>query len=118
MRGLRLIPGSLLSMAASTLPPSSVTILTVLDSGAGMSHKDLVKMTRLSPFTVRYGLKKLKEQRLVIEKMNMRDMREIIYLNRVLPGSCAGKNHYSGCGDPEEFAPVTGPDKNSQREME
>ena len=31
---------------------------------------------------VRYALKKLKERELIIEKMNMRDMRQIIYQNR------------------------------------
>ncbi len=73
-----------------------MTILSVLDSGIGMSHKDLVKMTRLSPFTVRYGLKKLKEHRLVIEKMNIRDMREILYQNRSESLERTFKNRWEG----------------------
>ncbi len=78
-------------MTILALPPSSVIILKVLDAGTEMSHKDLIKKTRLSPRTVRYGLKKLKERHLVIEKMNMRDLRQIIYQHQVSPGSCAVK---------------------------
>ncbi|MDD1701370.1 MAG: winged helix-turn-helix domain-containing protein [Methanoregula sp.] len=75
-------------MTLVTLPPSSVTILSILDAGE-MSHKDLVKKTRLSPRTVRYGIKRLKEQHLVIEKLNMHDLRQIIYINRMSAASCA-----------------------------
>ncbi|MGA2160630.1 MAG: MarR family transcriptional regulator [Methanoregula sp.] len=70
-------------MTTSPLPRSSETILTILDAGTEMSHKDLVKKTQLSPRTVRYGINKLKERHLVVEKLNMRDLRQIIYLNRV-----------------------------------
>lgn len=89
-------------------------ILTILNSGPGMSHKDLVKITQLSPYTVRYGLKKLKEQRLVIEKMNTRDMREIIYLNRVPPAPDAGRSRDYRSGDAWKFAPGTGMDEKSR----
>ena len=44
-----------------------------------MTHKDIVKKTRCSPRTVRYALRKLKENKLLIEKLNIRDMRQIIY---------------------------------------
>jgi len=74
-------------MSVLALPNSSVTILRALDSGTEMSHKDLVKKTRLSPRTVRYGINKLKERHLVIEKLNMRDLRQIIYRNRIAPDS-------------------------------
>lgn len=47
-----------------------------------MTHKDLVKKTQLVPRTVRYALKKLKEQHLIIEKFNFKDARQIIYQNR------------------------------------
>ena len=69
-------------MYSTTLPPSSKTVLEILDSGGAMTHKDLVEKTRLAPRTVRYALKKLKEKQLIIEKFNFRDARQIIYQQR------------------------------------
>ena len=69
-------------MYQQTLPPSSRTVLEILDTGGAMTHKDLVKKSRLAPRTVRYALKKLKERHLIIEKFNFRDARQIIYQNR------------------------------------
>ena len=48
-----------------------------------MTHKDLVQKTHLAPRTVRYALKKLKEQELLIEKLKMDDLRQIIYQIRL-----------------------------------
>lgn len=64
------------------LPPSSRTVLEILDTGGAMTHKDLVQRSHLAPRTVRYALKKLKERQLIIEKFNFRDARQIIYQNR------------------------------------
>ena len=69
-------------MYSTTLPPSSKTVLEILDAGGAMTHKDLVQKTHLAPRTVRYALKKLKERHLIIEKFNFRDARQIIYQNR------------------------------------
>jgi predicted transcriptional regulator len=69
-------------MYPTTLPPSSKTVLEILDNGGAMTHKDLVSQTNLAPRTVRYALKKLKERHLIIEKFNFRDARQIIYQNR------------------------------------
>jgi predicted transcriptional regulator len=69
-------------MYSTPLPPSSRTVLEILDIGGAMTHKDLVQKTRLAPRTVRYALKKLKERQLIIEKFNFRDARQIIYQNR------------------------------------
>lgn len=69
-------------MQPATLPPSSKTVLEILDTGGAMTHKDLVSRTNLAPRTVRYALKKLKERHLIIEKFNFRDARQIIYQNR------------------------------------
>jgi len=57
--------------------------MKVLDSGCAMTQKDLVKKTSLHPRTVRYALKKLKEQELLIEKLKMNDLRQIIYQIRI-----------------------------------
>ncbi len=72
----------LMPVATISLPPSSKRVLKILESGEAMTHKDLVQKTRLAPRTVRYALRKLKEQKLIIELFNFRDARQIIYLNR------------------------------------
>jgi DNA-binding transcriptional ArsR family regulator len=69
-------------MTTLLLPQSSKKVLEILNSGGEMTHKDLVIKTHLAPRTVRYALKKLKEQHLIIEKFNFRDARSIIYQNR------------------------------------
>lgn len=67
------------------LPPSSRTVLKALGTGGAMTHGDIVRKTHCNPRTVRYALRKLKENQLIIEKMNLRDMRQIIYQYRVSP---------------------------------
>jgi predicted transcriptional regulator len=69
-------------MHATNLPPSSRTILHLLDEGGAMTHKQIVQRSNLAPRTVRYALKKLKDNQLIIEKFNFRDARQIIYQNR------------------------------------
>mgnify|MGYP001180904912 CR=1 FL=1 len=64
------------------LPPSSRAVLQLLDEGGAMTHKEIVRQSNLAPRTVRYALKKLKENHLIIEKFNFRDARQIIYQNR------------------------------------
>jgi predicted transcriptional regulator len=69
-------------MTTLLLPQSSKKVLEILKAGGEMTHKDIVIRTHLAPRTVRYALKKLKEQHLIIEKFNFRDARSIIYQNR------------------------------------
>lgn len=64
------------------LPPSSKTVLSILEQGGLMSYKDIVNKCSYSPRAVRYALKKLKEHDLIVEKMNIRDMRQVLYLGR------------------------------------
>ena len=56
-----------------------------------MTHKDLVSKCHYSPRTVRYALKQLRERKLLIEKMNIHDMRQIIYQYRMAPLQETGK---------------------------
>ena len=70
-------------MTTIRLPDSSKKVLKVLDSGNSMTQKDLVKKTNLHPRTVRYAIKKLKEQELLIEKLKMNDLRQIEYMLRL-----------------------------------
>jgi len=66
-------------MSEKSLPPSSKKIYTILEGGEEMTHRDLVEKSNLSSRTVRYALKRLKEQRMIIEKFNFRDARQILY---------------------------------------
>jgi predicted transcriptional regulator len=70
-------------MMMTRLPNSSKKVLKMLDSGYAMTQKDLVKKTNLHPRTVRYAIKKLKEQDLLIEKLKMNDLRQIEYQLRL-----------------------------------
>jgi predicted transcriptional regulator len=70
-------------MNATNLPRSSKKVMKILDTGCAMTQKDLVKKTSLHPRTIRYALKKLKEQELLIEKLKMDDLRQIIYQLRM-----------------------------------
>jgi DNA-binding MarR family transcriptional regulator len=60
-------------------------VLRILGNGGAMTHKDIVKKSHCNPRTVRCALKKLKEQQLLVMKMNRQDMRQIIYQSRVSP---------------------------------
>ncbi|MCK9592766.1 MAG: MarR family transcriptional regulator [Methanoregula sp.] len=82
------------------LPPSSKIVLRILGTEGAMTHKDIVKKSHCAPRTVRYALKKLKEKNLLIEKMNMQDMRQIIYQYRLTPLQEPGMaDHCSGSCD-------------------
>jgi predicted transcriptional regulator len=70
-------------MMLTRLPNSSKKVLKVLASGYAMTQKDLVKKTSLHPRTVRYAIKKIKEQELLIEKLKMKDLRQIEYQLRL-----------------------------------
>lgn len=72
------------------LPASQKNVLEILYTEGAMTHKDLVSKSASSPRTVRYALKKLKEKNLLIEKMNMHDMRQIIYQYRLIPEKNSG----------------------------
>ncbi|MCU0629708.1 MAG: winged helix-turn-helix transcriptional regulator [Methanoregulaceae archaeon] len=76
-------------MSGTSLPPSSKTVLSLLDESGAMTHKEIVKKSNLAPRTVRYALKKLKENHLIIEKFNFRDARQIIYQGRAQTMVCA-----------------------------
>ncbi|MCK9307207.1 MAG: MarR family transcriptional regulator [Methanomicrobiales archaeon HGW-Methanomicrobiales-2] len=61
------------------LPPSSRKILLLLEDGGSLTHKELVRLSSLAPRTVRYALKRLKDNDMIVEKFNFRDARQILY---------------------------------------
>ena len=78
------------------LPPSSRTVKELLDSYGGMTHRDIVMKSQLSPRTVRYALKILKEKNMLVEKFNFRDARRTIYLDRAQWYSSHGQSGHTG----------------------
>ena len=72
-------------MIMNPLSQSQKIVLEILGTEGAMTHKDIVRKSHFSPRTIRYALKKLKEKKLLIEKMNMQDMRQIIYQYRMTP---------------------------------
>jgi predicted transcriptional regulator len=70
-------------MVVTRLPQSSKKVMKVLNYGGAMTQKDLVEKTNLHPRTIRFALKKLKEQELLIEKLKMNDLRQIVYQIRL-----------------------------------
>jgi predicted transcriptional regulator len=79
-------------MLTAKLPPSSRTILGLLEGRGQMTHKELVNRSNLAPRTVRYALKKLKENNLIIEKFNFKDARQIIYQSKTEYHKLSGLN--------------------------
>lgn len=61
------------------LPPSSQRVLTLLQDGQPRTFKQVTQEIEISPRTVRYAIKKLKENNLIIEKFNFRDARQVLY---------------------------------------
>ena len=70
-------------MTKTELPKSSVKVLSVLDPYSSLTHKEIAQLTGLSPRTIRYALKKLKEHDLLVEKFNFRDARQILYSQKI-----------------------------------
>lgn len=70
-------------MPRTELPKSSVKVLSVLDPYNSLTHKEIAQRTGLSPRTIRYALKKLKEHDLLVEKFNFRDARQILYSQKI-----------------------------------
>ena len=61
------------------LPPSSQRVLALLKDGQSRTFKQVTQEIEISPRTVRYAIKKLKESGLIIEKFNFRDARQVLY---------------------------------------
>ncbi|KAF1078102.1 helix-turn-helix domain-containing protein [Methanogenium sp. MK-MG] len=61
------------------LPPSSQRVLALLKDGQARTFKQVTQEIDISPRTVRYAIKKLKESGLIIEKFNFRDARQVLY---------------------------------------
>jgi DNA-binding MarR family transcriptional regulator len=61
------------------LSPSTKLVLKILQLNGWMTQREIVGETTLPPRTVKYAIKKLKEQKIVQEKPDFKDMRSKYY---------------------------------------
>ncbi len=61
------------------LPPSAQAVLELLEDGKPRTFKEMTKQADIAPRTIRYAIKRLKDNDLIIEKFNFRDARQVIY---------------------------------------
>ncbi|WOF16242.1 winged helix-turn-helix transcriptional regulator [Methanoplanus sp. FWC-SCC4] len=61
------------------LPPSARAVLELLEDGKPRTFKDMTNEAEIAPRTIRYALKRLKENGMIIEKFNFRDARQVLY---------------------------------------
>ncbi|WP_062398924.1 winged helix-turn-helix domain-containing protein [Methanogenium cariaci] len=54
-------------------------MLALLEDGESRTFKQVTQEIDISPRTVRYAIKKLKENGMIIEKFNFRDARQVLY---------------------------------------
>jgi DNA-binding MarR family transcriptional regulator len=61
------------------LSPSTKLVLKILKLNGWMTQREIIMETALSPRTVKYAIKKLKERKIVQEKPGLGDMRNRYY---------------------------------------
>lgn len=61
------------------LSPSTKLVLKILQLNGWMTQREIIGETTLPPRTVKYAIKKLKEQKIVREKPDLSDMRSKYY---------------------------------------
>jgi len=61
------------------LSPSTKLVLKILQLNGWMTQREIIRETTLPPRTVKYAIKKLKEQKIVREKPDLNDMRGKYY---------------------------------------
>jgi DNA-binding MarR family transcriptional regulator len=68
------------------LPPSAKLVYMILKPNRQMTQKDIIRETYLPARTVRYALSRLKEKKVLIERLYFVDARQSLYgLNRAGP---------------------------------
>ena len=69
------------------LPPSAKLVYTILKPDRQMTQKEIIRETYLPARTVRYALSRLKDEKVLIERLHLVDARQSLYgLNRAGPG--------------------------------
>lgn len=62
------------------LPPSAVTVLSLIAARGPLTHKQLVEASPIPARTVRFALARLRDEGRVIERHSFRDSRQSYYL--------------------------------------
>lgn len=63
-----------------SLPPSAITLLSVLATRGPSTHKQLVEVAPLPERTLRFALTRLRQEGRVVERPSLRDSRQSYYL--------------------------------------
>jgi DNA-binding transcriptional regulator PaaX len=63
-----------------SLPPSAVTVLSLLATRGPLTHKALVEAAPIPERTVRFALSRLRAQGRIVERPSLRDSRQSYYL--------------------------------------
>ncbi|MCK9586447.1 winged helix-turn-helix domain-containing protein [Methanothrix soehngenii] len=61
------------------LPPSAKLVIKVLESDGLLTQKDIINKTYLPARTVRYALRRLREEKLIQERFYFQDARQSLY---------------------------------------
>ncbi|MHA2433399.1 MAG: MarR family transcriptional regulator [Candidatus Thorarchaeota archaeon] len=70
--------------ALEGMPPSAKLVYRVLEYNGPMSHKELRIETGLGPRTLRFALSKLKNENVVLERINLLDARQkVVYIRKL-----------------------------------
>jgi len=65
--------------ATGSLPPSAKFVLAVLAGSGQLTQKALIEQTALPSRTVRYALGRLRDDHLIVERLNLMDARQRLY---------------------------------------
>ena len=61
------------------LPPSAQAVAAALQKNGRLTMDELAKKTGLQKRTLRYGMSRLRGFGLIVERMDLRDMRRVLY---------------------------------------
>lgn len=61
------------------LPPSAVTVLSLLAARGPLTHKQLIETAPIPARTVRFALARLRDEGRVVERHSFRDSRQSYY---------------------------------------
>lgn len=67
-------------LPSMSLPRSAITVLGVLATRGPLTHKDIVASSPIPARTVRFALRRLREEGRVLERPNFRDSRQSYYV--------------------------------------
>ncbi len=61
------------------LPPSAKLVYMILKPGRQLTQKEIIRETYLPARTVRYALSRLKDEKVLVERLHLVDARQSLY---------------------------------------